>query len=191
MKLIFASNNPNKVKEIKSLAPAGWDILGQKEAGINLDVEETGSTLNENAKIKADAIYEASGEWCFADDTGLEVEALDGAPGVYSARFAGPDKNDANNRKKLLQALSESSNRSARFRTVIHLILRGEQVEFEGVVNGTISMEEIGSEGFGYDSIFIPNGHLRTFAEMTMEEKWGMSHRGRAVEKLLTYLATV
>jgi XTP/dITP diphosphohydrolase len=188
MKLIFASNNPYKIKEIKALAPSGWEILGQQEAGITMDVEETGKTLNDNAKLKAEAIHRISGAWCFADDTGLEVEALNGAPGVYSARFAGPEKDDAENRRKLLHDLRGESNRRARFRTVIHLILHNQSHEFEGIVSGHITDEERGTQGFGYDSIFIPEGHSATFAEMSMEEKSTMSHRGRALQKLVRFL---
>jgi XTP/dITP diphosphohydrolase len=188
MKFIFASNNPHKIEEIKALAPSSIQIQGMAEAGFNEDIPETGKTLEENANIKARFIWEKTGIPCFADDTGLEVEALDNAPGVYSARFAGPQKNDANNRKKLLADLGNAADRKARFRTAICCITESGTHLFEGIVNGSITKEESGNQGFGYDSIFIADGFDRTFAEMSMKEKSAISHRGRAFSQLVDFL---
>ena len=156
--------------------------------GCNEEIPETGSTLEENARLKARYVWETYNVDCFADDTGLEVESLDGAPGVYSARYAGPQKNPADNMALLLSELKGKSNRRARFRTVICLIQGGREQLFEGVVHGEIIESARGSEGFGYDPIFVPEGSTKTFAEMTMEEKNTMSHRGRAIASLALFL---
>jgi len=188
MKLIFASGNDHKIKEIRSQIPAAIQLIGLKEAGITEDIPETADTLEGNAWQKADYLYDKLKVNCFSDDTGLEVEALDGAPGVYSARYAGPQKKAEDNMSKLLEELADKPNRKARFRTVIALIINGEKHEFEGVVNGEIMDKSSGKEGFGYDPIFRPNGYAKTFSEMSMEDKNKISHRGLAVDKLIQFL---
>ena len=188
MKLVFATNNAHKVKEIK-IALKDWDIQGLQEAGIFEDIPETGNTLKENAFQKADYINQEYELDCFADDTGLEVDFLDGSPGVYSARYAGEKSSAKANNEKLLHALEDATERSARFRTVICLTLHGEVHFFEGVCEGEILKEYAGpEESFGYDPIFRPKGHQKSFAEMTTEEKNKISHRGIAVQKLISFL---
>ena len=187
MKLIFATNNAHKITEIKN-AVKGFEIVGLKESGIFEDIPETGSSLKENARIKARYIFEKYGADCFADDTGLEVEALDGAPGVYSARYAGEHCSYSDNNKKLLSSLEKETNRSARFVTVICLILEGKEYYFEGICPGEILPENTGSEGFGYDPIFRPKGFQESFAQMSVEQKNKISHRGLAVAQLIDYL---
>jgi len=186
--LILATNNPHKVDEIKSKLGNSLSIKTLNELGFYDDIPETAGTLQGNASQKAHFLYDKFGCNCFADDTGLEVEALNGEPGVYSARYAGVDKDSEANMQKLLQNLSGKENRKARFRTVISLIWEGEEHFFEGIVEGTILTEKHGSEGFGYDPIFQPNGYSKSFAELSMEEKNSISHRGKAVEKLLQFL---
>lgn len=186
--LVFASANLNKIKEIKSLLPDNWNIISALEAGISEDIPETGNTLNENAFLKANYIFQKTHKDCFADDTGLEVEALDNAPGVYSARFAGPEKNDQKNIQFLLEKLAHKSSRKARFRTVLCLCLKGEFFYFEGIAEGEIAMNPIGNQGFGYDPVFIPQGYNQTFAQMTLDEKNKVSHRKRAFYKLNEFL---
>ena len=188
MKIVFATNNPNKLKEIKALMPMGIDILSLKEIGCNEDIPETGITLEANAFQKAYYIKELYGYDCFADDTGLEIEALFGAPGVYSARYAGLERNAEANMEKILNELSGNINRKAQFRTVIALILNGEEQLFEGIVEGHISEARQGKKGFGYDPIFLPENEQRSFAQMSMSEKGAISHRGRAVRKLVDFL---
>ena len=191
MKIVFATNNPNKLKEIQSLMPEGIEILSLKEIGCTEDIPETGTTLEANAFQKAHYLKENYGYDCFADDTGLEVEYLNGAPGVYSARYAGPDRSAKANMAKILEELKGKKNRKAQFRTAIALILNGEEQLFEGMVEGHISEAKQGDEGFGYDPIFLPENDQRSFAQMTMEEKGAISHRGRAVRRLVDFLGSI
>lgn len=193
MKLIFATNNQHKVEEIMSVLPAGFPVLSLKDAGIDIDIPEPHETLQENAAEKARTIYRlirtgpmAAG--CFSEDTGLEVPALNNEPGVKSARYAGEDKSFDKNIEKLLLNLEKAGDRSARFRTVICLILNGKEHYFEGRCEGKITREKRGSQGFGYDPVFIPEGSDKTFAEMGLEEKNSFSHRSRAVAQLVTFL---
>ena len=180
-KLVFATNNAHKLEEIRA-------ILGDK-VEILADIPETADTLQGNAALKAQYIYENYGLDCFADDTGLEVEALNGAPGIYSARYAGGEGHDSEaNMKKLLSEMQDKENRKARFRTVICLIEDGKEHFFEGIVNGSIIRERKGGAGFGYDPVFMPDGYSETFAEMGNDEKNKISHRARAVQKLCEYL---
>ena len=188
MKLVFASHNQNKVNEIKSLLPDTFEILSLTEIGFNEEIEETGLTLDENSKIKAQTVFEKTGYFCFADDTGLEIEALNYEPGVFSARYAGNQKNDSDNIEKVLLNLQGMTNRNARFRTVITLLIGQEEYSFEGRVDGKIIMEKRGEFGFGYDPIFIPENESRTFAEMSMEEKNQFSHRASAFLKMIEFL---
>jgi len=188
MKIVFATNNPNKLKEIQALMPTGIEILSLKEIGCTEDIPETGDKLEANAFQKAHYLKEHYGYDCFADDTGLEVDALEGAPGVYSARYAGPERSAEANMAKILSELKGNNNRKAQFRTAIALILNGEEHLFEGKVEGHISEAKQGKEGFGYDPIFIPENETRSFAQMSMEEKGAISHRGRAVRKLIEHL---
>ena len=189
MKIIFASNNKNKVQEIQNQVPKSIEIVTLEEIGCTEDIAETGSTLEENAIIKANYITEKYGLPCFADDTGLEIDALNGEPGVYSARYAGEDKNADKNMDLVLQKLQHKTNRKAQFKTVIALNINNEQHLFTGIVEGEIRKEKTGTNGFGYDPIFEPENLGKTFAEMTLEEKNKLSHRGRAVEKLITFLS--
>lgn len=189
MKIIFASNNKNKVQEIQNQVPKSIEIVTLEEIGCTEDIAETGSTLEENAIIKANYITEKYGLPCFADDTGLEIDALNGEPGVYSARYAGEDKNADKNMDLVLQKLHNITNRKALFKTVIALNINNEQHLFTGIVEGEIRNKKIGTNGFGYDPIFEPENLGKTFAEMTLEEKNKLSHRGRAVEKLIDFLS--
>lgn len=194
MKLVFATNNAHKLTEVSAVVGDKFELVTLREVGITEDIPETGSTLDENASLKARYVYERTGLNCFADDTGLEVEALNGAPGVRSARYATDGHDFAANNRKLLHELEGKSYRKARFRTVISLIIDGEEHQVEGIVEGRIATEESGAEGFGYDPLFIPDGYDRTFAEMSAEEKNAISHRGRAVknlEALLHDLSTI
>lgn len=192
MKLIFATNNSNKVKEIRSLlADKGYEIISLKEAGIDIDIPEPYDTLHENASAKSGTIYKMTGINCFSEDTGLEVAALNGEPGVKSARYAGENKSFEANIDKLLLKLSGKDDRSARFRTVISLIIDGKETLFEGICEGHITLERKGNGGFGYDPVFQPKGYYITFAEMSLEEKAAISHRGRATVKLVTFLNTL
>ncbi len=188
MKLVFATNNRHKLEEIRAMVADSIEIVGLNEIGCHEEIDETESTLEGNAKIKSDYVYDKFGLNCFADDTGLEVEALGGAPGVYSARYAGENATFRDNVEKLLEAMSETDNRSARFRTVISLKLGDQQHFFEGICEGEITRQMKGSKGFGYDPIFKPKGGELTFAEMNMEEKGRISHRGIATEKLIAFL---
>ena len=188
MKLVFATNNPNKLSELKALVPKGIEILSLKEINCNEELPETNPTLEGNALQKAQYVYQNYGFNCFADDTGLEIEALGGAPGVYSARYAGEDCNAEDNIKKVLTKLENKDNRNAKFRTVIALIIKGEQNLFEGECSGKIIKTKSGQEGFGYDPIFTPKRHKVTFAEMNKDEKGKISHRGKSVEKLVDFL---
>ena len=188
MKIVFATNNPNKLKEIQSLIPKEIEIISLNEIGCNEDIPETGDTLEANAFQKAHYIKDNFNYDCFADDTGLEIDELNGDPGVYSARYAGPERNADANINKVLNELNGKKNRNAQFRTAIALILKGEEYLFEGKVEGYISKDKQGNEGFGYDPIFIPENDIRSFAQMSMQEKGAISHRGRAVKKLVAYL---
>ena len=189
--LIFATNNLNKVIEVRSLLNENFKILSLSEADINIDIQEPFATLEENAIEKSAVIYQLKKTSCFAEDTGLEVTALNGEPGVKSARYAGDKKSFENNIDKLLENLKDKGDRSARFRTVICLTVNGKHNIFEGECKGTIIAERRGRHGFGYDSIFIPDGVEKTFAEMSLQEKNIFSHRKKATEKLILYLKTV
>jgi len=188
MKLVFATNNPNKLSELQAFVPQGIEILSLIDINCNEELPETNPTLEDNALQKAQYVYQNYGFNCFADDTGLEIEALGGAPGVYSARYAGEDCRAEDNMKKVLTKLENEENRNAKFRTVIALIIKGEENLFEGECNGSITKTKNGVEGFGYDPIFIPEGCEITFAEMSKQKKGAISHRGRAVEKLVAFL---
>lgn len=187
-KLCFATNNTHKIKEISDLLGNRFSILSLAEIGCQEELPENQETLEGNSREKAQYVWENYKVNCFADDTGLEVEALGGAPGVYSARYAGPQRSDKDNINFLLQNLQNKPNRNARFRTVITLFLDGQEYQFEGMVSGKIIEAPKGSNGFGYDPVFVPSGHSRTFAEMAMAEKSSMSHRGRAMEALIEFL---
>ncbi len=186
--LIFATNNPNKVKEIRAVLGDGFDIITLKEAGILIDIPEPHDSLNANASQKSRTIYQLTQKDCFSEDTGLEVTALNGAPGVRSARYAGDDGNAEKNMEKLLFELQKYQDRSARFRTIISLILDGTEYFFEGICEGQIIGSAKGLQGFGYDPIFVPNGSQQSFAEMGMEEKNKFSHRKKATEQLIAFL---
>ena len=188
MKLVFASNNKNKIQEIQALVPKTIQIVSLEEIGCTEDIPETAETIEGNAILKANYVTEKYGYDCFADDTGLEVEALNGAPGVYSARYAGEQKDANDNMDKLLSELKDKSNRKANFKTVIALNLNGNQNLFTGIINGKIIEEKMGTNGFGYDPIFVADGYQKSFAELTMEEKATISHRGIAVKELVTFL---
>ena len=188
MTLIFATNNDNKVQEIRNALNNSFEIISLKEAGINQDIPEPHDTLEANATEKSRTIFNMKGVSCFSEDTGLEVEALHGAPGVKSARYADNEPQFADNIDKLLHKMSSQTNRKARFRTVISLIINGEEQQFEGICEGTITRERIGGGGFGYDPVFIPDGASQTFGEMTMEEKKQYSHRAKALAKLTGWL---
>ena len=188
-KLVFATNNAHKLEEIRAILGDKVEILSLNDIDCHADIPETADTLQGNAALKAQYIYDNYGLDCFADDTGLEVEALNGAPGIYSARYAGGEGHDSEaNMKKLLSEMQDKDNRKARFRTVICLIEDGKEHFFEGIVNGSIIRERKGGAGFGYDPIFMPDGYSETFAEMGNDEKNKISHRARAVQKLCEYL---
>jgi len=187
-KLIFATNNQYKTQEIRSLLKGEFDIITLKEAGIIKDIPEPYDTLEENARTKAVTIYQLTQTNCFGEDTGLEVAALNGEPGVKSARYAGEDRDFSANIEKLLLKMKGKTNRKARFRTVISLIINGNEHFFEGICEGNITEEPNGNEGFGYDPVFVPHMANRTFAEMTIEEKNTYSHRAKAVAKLIDFL---
>lgn len=189
-KLVFATNNQHKLQEIKEILKGKFEVVSLKEINFFDEIEEPFETLEENALEKARVIHKFCGLDVFSDDTGLEVDALNGAPGVYSARYAGENCSFQDNVNKLLNALKNQENRKAKFRTVIALILNNQEYTFDGVVEGEITKEQSGSEGFGYDPIFKPEGLETTFAEMTSEAKNNISHRGRAVQKLATFLKT-
>lgn len=190
MKLVIASNNAHKLQEIREIIGNRYELVGLNEIGCFEDIPETGETLEINALQKSNYIYSNYKLSCFADDTGLEVDALNGEPGVYSARYAGEERLASNNIKKLLTNLRGVSNRDAQFRTVISLILEGKEYQFEGVVRGAISDDVRGDKGFGYDPIFVPNGYSQSFAEMSESIKNDISHRALAVNKLVNFLNT-
>ncbi len=187
-KLVFATHNAHKVDEVRAILPASVELVGPAALGCHDEIPETGETLRDNALQKVQYIHDRFGVDCFADDTGLEVEALDGAPGVYSARYAGEPADFAKNRAKLLAALTGISNRRAQFRTVVSLILNDKTYFFEGIVTGRIIAEERGVGGFGYDSVFVPDGYDKTFAELPAAVKNSISHRARAMEQLNNFL---
>ena len=188
MKLCFATNNDHKLREVREVLGDSFEILSLKDVGCEEELPEDADTIEGNSLQKARYLYENYKVDCFADDTGLEVQELNGGPGVYSARYAGPQRSSADNIRLLLSKLEGKKNRSARFKTVVTLVEVGEAKQFEGIVNGVITEEERGAGGFGYDPIFLPDGFSKTMAEMTSVEKNAISHRGRAVQKLLTYL---
>ncbi len=191
MKLIFATNNDHKVEEIRSVTGNKFEIITMKEAGIHIDIPEPYDSLEANASEKSRTIYQMTGTNCFSEDTGLEVESLNGEPGVKSARYAGEDKSFDKNIDKLLANLENKENRKARFRTVISLIINGEEIQFEGIANGKIIPARKGGKGFGYDPVFIPEGADKTFAEMSLEEKNKYSHRSKATTKLIAFLKSL
>lgn len=190
-KLVFATNNTHKLDEVRNITGNQVNIVSLSDINCHEDIPETADTLEGNALQKARYIKEKFGYDCFADDTGLEVEALNGAPGVYSARYAGPGHNAEANMNKLLKEMEGKENRKARFRTVIALILDNKEYLFEGIVNGTIIAEKTGSEGFGYDPIFVPENYTETFAEMGNDLKNKISHRAEATKKLTNFLSTL
>jgi len=187
LKLVFATNNKNKLKEVKAML-TNFEIVSLADVNCFDDIPETADTLEGNAILKANYITEKFGLNCFADDTGLEVEALNNKPGVYSARYAGEDNNSEANMNKLLRELGETKNRDAQFRTAVALNIEGKQFVFEGVCKGQILTKKQGKSGFGYDPIFMPKGFNKSFAEMNLIEKGAISHRGKAVQKLVTFL---
>jgi len=186
--LIFATNNQNKVKEVREVLGDNFSIITLKEAGIDIDIPEPHNTLEANASEKSRTIYRLTGKDCFSDDSGLEVAALNGEPGVKSARYAGEIRDFQQNIDKLLFKLKNNSHRKAKFRAVISLILQNKEYQFEGVCEGTIAEAQKGTAGFGYDPVFIPDGTGKTFAEMSVEEKNLYSHRKRAMDKLIDFL---
>lgn len=188
MKLVFASNNPNKIKEIQQMLPESITILSLEDIGCTEDIPETAETIEGNAILKANYVTEKYGYDCFADDTGLEVEALNGEPGVYSARYAGEQKNADDNMDKLLLNLKNKDNRKAQFKTVIALNLNNNQYLFSGIVKGNITTIKTGTQGFGYDPIFVAENDTKTFAQLSIEEKAVISHRGIAVKQLILFL---
>ncbi|MHB0755765.1 non-canonical purine NTP diphosphatase [Polaribacter sp. M15] len=189
MKLVFATNNLNKLAEVQKMLPKSIELLSLKDINCFDEIDETETTLEGNAKLKADYITHKFGYNCFADDTGLEVESLGGKPGVYSARFAGEPSNSENNMQKLLSELQAKENRKAQFRTAVALNLNDEKFLFEGICKGDILTEKQGEKGFGYDPIFKPEGYNLSFAEMSSEEKNKISHRGIAIQKLVAFLS--
>jgi XTP/dITP diphosphohydrolase len=188
IKLVFATNNIYKIKEVSNLVNARFKILSLKDINCFNDIPENSDTLEGNASDKAFYVYNKYGLDCFADDTGLEIEALKGEPGIYSARYAGENKDFDDNMNKVLRKLKGITNRKARFRTVISLVVKGKAVFFEGVVNGVILNKKRGDNGFGYDPVFKPNGYNKSFSEMSLEEKNKISHRFFAVQKFINYL---
>ena len=191
IELVFATNNQHKLGEMRQLAGDKFHLYSLRDINCFDDIPETADTLEGNAALKARYVWEKFGKNCFADDTGLEVDALNGQPGVYSARYAGEDQNSAANLAKVLKALNGNSNRVARFRTVICLIIEGVEYFFEGIVDGQLLSEQRGKEGFGYDPIFVPDGFDKTFAEMDLNVKNKISHRSKATEKLLQFLQSL
>lgn len=191
MNLVFASNNKNKIKEIQSILPETIKILSLEEIGCHEEIPETADTIEGNAILKANYVTEKYGYDCFADDTGLEVTTLNGEPGVYSARYAGEQRDANDNMNKLLEALSGKSDRSAQFKTVIALNLKGKQSLFTGIAKGTITFDKTGNQGFGYDPIFQPENYNETFAELSSEIKNKISHRGKATRQLIDFLNSI
>ncbi len=188
MKLVFATNNKNKIEEVKAMLPNDIEILSLKDIGCTEEIVEDADTIEGNAKIKANHVTKNYGYDCFADDTGLEVDALNGAPGIYAARYAGEDATYEDNVKKLLKEMKGNTNRKARFITVVALNFQGKQYVFKGICEGAILDKKRGVHGFGYDPVFQPKGFERSFAEMDLDEKGEISHRGKAMKKLMTFL---
>jgi XTP/dITP diphosphohydrolase len=188
MKIVFATNNENKIKEIQSMLPKSIEIISLESIGCHEEIPETAATIEDNAIMKANYVTEKYGYDCFADDTGLEVEVLNGEPGVFSARYAGEQRSAEDNMTLLLSNLKHKTNRKAQFKTVITLNLKGKQYLFTGIAQGEITLEKSGNQGFGYDPIFRPEGYLKTFAEITLEEKSIISHRGKATRQLISFL---
>lgn len=188
MKLVFATNNAHKLEELKTMLGKSFDLLSLKDVDFHEEIPEDQDTLEGNASQKSHYLYDRLHINCFADDTGLEIDALNNEPGVYSARYAGAQRSAEDNMQKVLDKMSKIKNRNARFRTVISLIIDGEEFQFEGIVEGEILTERHGDEGFGYDPIFQPNGYNQSFAQMSIHEKNIISHRGRAVQKLVEFL---
>lgn len=191
MKLIFATNNQHKAEEVKAVVSSPIQIITLKDAGIDIDIPEPHDTLEANATEKSRTIYELAKTNCFSEDTGLEVTALNGEPGVKSARYAGDDRSFDKNIEKLLQKLQDKRDKTARFRAIISLIIDGKETQFEGICEGKIINEKRGTYGFGYDPVFVPNGSDKTFGEMKLEEKTRFSHRKKATEKLVAFLNTL
>ena len=191
MKIVFASNNKNKIQEIQSMLPESIQIVSLESIGCLEKIPETADTIEGNAILKANYITQNYGFDCFADDTGLEVDSLNGEPGVYSARYAGEQRNADDNMNKLLEELLDKPNRNAQFKTVIVLNFEGKQYLFEGIASGEITLEKKGTGGFGYDPIFKPNGYENTFAELSLEVKNEISHRGKATKALLEFLENI
>lgn len=188
MKIVFATNNKNKIKEIQSMLPPSIEIISLESIGCHEDIPETADTIEGNAVMKANYVTQKYGYDCFADDTGLEVQALNGEPGVFSARYAGEQKSAEDNMDKLLLNLKDEVNRNAQFKTVIALNLKGEQHLFTGIARGGITLDKIGDQGFGYDPIFKPEGFQETFAQLSLETKNAISHRGKATQELIAFL---
>jgi XTP/dITP diphosphohydrolase len=188
MKIVFATNNENKIKEIQSILPQSIEIISLESIGCHEEIPETADTIEENAIMKANYVTEKYGYDCFADDTGLEVDSLNGEPGVYSARYAGEQRSSDDNMDKLLLNLEGKTNRNAQFKTVITLNLKGEQHLFTGIARGEIISEKSGNRGFGYDPIFRPDGYQETFAQLSLETKNAISHRGKATRELIAFL---
>ncbi|WP_242926782.1 non-canonical purine NTP diphosphatase [Pontibacter vulgaris] len=186
--LCFATNNKNKIAEVSQMLADKYKLLSLEDIGCHEELAEDQDTMEGNSRQKAQYVWEKYKVNCFADDSGLEVDALCGAPGVYSARYAGPQRSDSDNITKLLQSLQGVENRKARFRTSVTLYLNGQEYQFEGIVNGTITHEWKGDKGFGYDPVFLPDGHEQTFAQMGAAEKNAISHRGQAIRKLVNFL---
>jgi len=191
IELVFATNNKHKLAEIQAIVGDHFKLLSLQDIGCNEEIPEDQDTLEGNASQKAFFIYNKYGYNCFADDTGLEIEALDGEPGVYSARYAGETKNPEANIDKVLGKLAKIKTRKARFRTVISLVINGAEHQFEGIVDGEILKERQGNSGFGYDPVFLPDGFSQSFAEMSLQDKNQISHRGRAVAKLAEFLKSI
>ena len=188
MKLVFATHNPGKLQEVREMLAPKYDVIGLADLNDHEDIVEDALTLEGNAIIKAQTVWQRHGLPCFSDDTGLEIDALNGAPGVYSARYAGPNKNPQDNMDKVLQELAGTENRQAQFRTAVALHYNSEYKMFEGIVRGTIAKKRMGDKGFGYDPIFIPEGHQTSFAQMDPAVKNSISHRGRAIRALVDFL---
>jgi len=188
MKIVFATNNKNKIKEIQSMLPQSIEIISLESIGCYEEIPETADTIEENAIMKANYVTEKYGYDCFADDTGLEVDSLNGEPGVYSARYAGEQRSSEDNMDKLLLNLEGKPNRKAQFKTVITLNLKGKQYLFTGIARGEITLEKKGNQGFGYDPIFRPEGYQETFAQLSLDTKNNISHRGKATQELIAFL---
>lgn len=191
MKLVFASNNKNKIAEIQQQVGSQFQIVSLEDIGCFVDIPETAETIEGNAILKANYVTENFGLPCFADDTGLEIESLNNEPGVYSARYAGEQKNAEENMDLVLQKLASKTNRKAQFKTIIALNINNQQYLFEGIVKGEIATKKSGNQGFGYDPVFQPEGFTTTFAQMTMEQKSAISHRGIAAQKLINFLSNL